>query len=149
LHIADVPRETLQDDVTPIPGLPPHLHVQQRCNRWGTWVIWQRRSGVVASGPQRVRSWWGMLILVRNVPQGWTDPRERCPVDQEEVRETAEAIRRLPEALRDVITAEHACTGTQEAKAMVLGISKRTYHRRVAEGYALLLGLMQDIAAGL
>ena len=139
------------EEETTIPGLPPHLHVIQRCNRWGTFILWQEYTGLQDSRPKAIRSWWGPLILDRNVAPNhtWEARRDPCPVDVQEVLETAEAVRRLPDVLRDVLTIEHTCSGTQEHKAMVLHISRTTYWRRCQSGYGLLMGLMNDVAAGL
>jgi hypothetical protein len=138
-----------------IPGLPPHQHVIGRCDRWGTFVLWTQHVGVWQCGPKPVRSWYGPMILDRNVAQKWQDERDKAPCDPVEAMETDKAIRRLPPELCAVITLEHAVRGTrqrpitQEMKAKMLEISRTTYWRRCNDAYRLLLGIMNDIACNL
>jgi hypothetical protein len=89
------------------------------------------------------------VVLDKNVAQGWRDPRELCPVDAQEALETDRAIRRLPPELNEIITIEHFVVGKQARKLEVLAMSRTTYWRRCNEAYGLLLGLMNDVAAGL
>jgi predicted DNA-binding protein (UPF0251 family) len=48
-----------------------------------------------------------------------------------------------------VITLEHCISAKQEKKAELLQISRTTYWRRCQEAYTRLMGLMNDVAAGL
>lgn len=153
----------LEEESVNVPGLSPHQHVIGRCNRWGTYLRWLKYSGVFELGPKPIRSWWGPVVLDGNVAQGWRDSRENCPVDAIECLETDRAVRRLPEELVTLMMAEHVVRlavrddkgrlrdrePTQQQKAEMAGVSRTTYWRRCNEAYGLLLGLMNDVAAGL
>jgi hypothetical protein len=160
---------SLPEPALNLPGVSFQEHVIWRLNRWGLFVMWQERkqrvSRVGNSGihigrsvttyravmPKHVTSWWGYLILDRNVAPNntWDDRAGMCPVSEEEAGVTAEAVSRLPPDLRDVITLEHICRGTLEKKAEMMGVSRRTYCRMCQRGYTLLLGLILDVEAGL
>jgi hypothetical protein len=127
------------------------------------------RAGLNGIRPKGITSWWGPLILDPNVAPNRTrdDELDLCPVDMREALETEQAIRRLPPDLMNVMWMEHATKylpglnfyvengrvmqrpATQEQKATVLKISRRTYCYRCSESYTVLLGLMNDISAGL
>lgn len=124
-----------------------HFYVIQRCNRWGTYALWHRNTGMRETKPKPMRSWWGPIVLDGNVEQLGRDARDVCPVDIAEALETGKCVLALPPHLRLAVTAEHTHSGTQEQKAQALGISRTTYWRRCQEAYTLLLGIMNDVAA--
>jgi hypothetical protein len=146
-----------------IPGVSLNTYVIGRCNRWGSYIRWLDYSGVFGSGPKPIRSWWGPVVLDKNVAQGWRDPRENCPVDAQEVLETDKAVRRLPEELSTLMMVEHVVRvrfrdekgrvkhrePSQQEKADMCEISRTTYWRRCNDAYGQLLGLMNDISAGI
>jgi len=135
-----------QEQVGGIPSVTNHSYCIMRCNRWGTYVRWLEYSGIFACGPKPLKASWGPLILDRNVPRSWVDPRELCPVDAIEALETDRAVRRLPSDLCYILSVEHISFSSQQAKAELLNMSRTTYWRRCGEAYGLLLGLMNDVA---
>lgn len=124
-------------------------YVISRLCRWATYVRWLSRGGVDPR-PAYLRSWWGKLVQARNPrPEGEPAVSDVCPVDIIEARETRRAIDALPEHLRETIIEEYLIGGTQKQKAEALHIDERTLRRRREQAHGLLLGLFNDIAAGL
>ena len=136
-----------------LPSVSLNTHVVSRCNRWGVYILYQHRSGAVHNcGPKHVVSWWGPLVQNPNVASHSRDPHQQgtpAGIDLTEVLETAEAIRRLGEPYRLTVTLEHTARGNQQAKAEFCGVSQPTFSRRLQVSYGFLLGLMNDVAAGL
>jgi hypothetical protein len=156
-------RISIQLDEEPAINLPsvlPLTHVSDRCFRWGIYLRWLESVGMLECGPRPVKSWYGPLILNPHVAQQARDSREKCPVSEEECLETDQAIRRLPDRLKELMFMEHVIdrvpdgrgrwrTVSQQEKADRLGIHRQTYWRWCNEAYGQLLGHMNDISAGL
>lgn len=124
-------------------------YVISRLCRWATYVRWLSRGGVDPR-PAHLRSWWGKLVSARNPrPEGEPAVSDVCPVDVVEARETRVAIDALPEHLRETVIEEYLIGGTAKQKADALGVDERTLRRRRDQAHTLLLGLFNDIAAGL
>jgi DNA-directed RNA polymerase specialized sigma24 family protein len=126
-------------------------YVVLRCNRWGAYVRWVKDHQTMWPGPGDPRSWWGPLILDRNVPH-----RDRVSLadvlptwlDVEEALETDRCVKALPYHLRDTCVREYVHSGDRRDKAAALGIETRTFRYRLVSAHALLLGLFNDAAAG-
>lgn len=116
-----------------------HTYVESRLHRWSFWV------SASSSGPRRVISWWGPMILDRNVAQRGRRPPAH--VDPTEAEETELAVRALSGELRDAIVEHWLKGGTMEQKALKLRCTRVTMYARIERANAKLLGYMNDIAA--
>jgi len=124
-------------------------YVILRCARWGQYVRWAERDKDRDPRPPRIGSWWGPIVLDGNVEQIGEGTADICPVDVAEGMETQQCVYALPEHLRDTIIEEYVVCGNQAQKADALGIDQRQYRRRLSESHTLLLGLFNDVAAGI
>lgn len=131
-----------------LPGISLNTYVVWRCNRWGVYVRWLERVSGPSPGPRYVESWW-RLILDGNVQHSGLRGKDNCPVDMAEAVETGKCIRALPEHLMDAMIEEHLIGGRQADKAKALDIDPKTFWSRCQNAYERLLGLMNDIAAGI
>ena len=124
-----------------------HTYVMERLNRWVIWCRWGPRPG-----PKPVASWYGPNVLDRSIEQHEIQRNPDCPVDQDEARETNEAVFALmviAEELYDVVIEAYIKGGTVEQKMRALGIrGVRSYYIRLDRAHAKLLGLFNDVAAG-
>lgn len=134
-----------------LPGVSLHTYVIFRCDRWGTYMRWLNKVSLGQLKPQYVKSWWGPMILDRNVER-IAIVREPGPegVDEREAIETGTCVIALEEDLRDALIEVHVNRGTWQQQCQALGgIDRTTLWRRKERAYAELLGLFNDVAAGL
>lgn len=96
-------------------------------------------------------SWWGPIILEGNVEQGGKGIKE-LEFEVTECLETDEAVRALrliaPDLYQAVIES-YLRGGTGEQKAKHLHCSRQTLYNRLDRAYGELLGLFNDLAAGI
>lgn len=125
-------------------------YVVFRCNRWGYFERWKANAGVTSSKPVEVESSWG-AILEGNVEQlDLVSSRDLCPVDMTEALETRACVAKLPIHLQLAVWKEHVVSGkTRKEKAYAIGIEPESFARRLTTAYGLLLGMFNDVAAGL
>lgn len=120
-----------------------YTHVSMRLVRCSQWT----RSGSFP-GPKRVRSWWGPMVLDRNVKRT-ADPERPLPVDINEAEETYLCVLVLgDQKLKDAVMEAYFHGGTVEQKCAALQCCKQTFYNRLERAYAELLGYMNDVAAG-
>lgn len=118
-------------------------YVEARLGRWARWYHWGPRPG-----PKRVISWYGPMILDRNVKQNGKVSLA-CPVDLDEAEETQKAVQALDPELRDIIFETYLKGGTVKQMMRACGIRKRdNYYLRLNRAYRQVLGYMNDVAAG-
>lgn len=119
-------------------------YVSMRLERCGRWA----RSGGFP-GPQRVRSWWGPMVLDRNVKRT-ADPERQIPVDATEAEQTYYCVLALGDPnLIDVVIEAYFKGGTVDQKCRALHCCKQTYYNRLERAQTELIGYMNDAAAGL
>lgn len=119
-----------------------HTYVEARLGRWAVWYRWGARPG-----PRPVRSWFG-AILDHNVEQiGGVSTS--CPVDINEALETNRAVMALSGELREAVFEGYLKGGSVEQKCRALGLrSRQSYYDRLNRAYGLVLGYLNDLAAG-
>jgi DNA-directed RNA polymerase specialized sigma24 family protein len=117
-----------------------HTYVESRLNRWSIWYLSGRRPG-----PDRVASWWGPMVLDRNVK---SELRAQPKVDPTETMETDRAVDALVFELRAAVHEVYLKGGTMEQKARALHCCRMTLHRRIERANITLLGYFNDQAAG-
>lgn len=83
-----------------------------------------------------------------NVQQSGRD-WDREVYDEVAAMDVDKAVDALPHYLRAAVYERYINRGTTEQQANALEISERTLYYRLEEANALLLGLLNDIAAGL
>lgn len=118
-----------------------HTYVEGRLGRWSYWVT----TSLTRGGPRRVTSWWGPMVLDRNVEQ--IGRRRTLRIDPTEAEETELAVRALPCELRDAVIQAWTKGGTNDQKAKACGCCRETFWRRLQRANVKLLGYMNDIAA--
>lgn len=120
-----------------------------RLVRWSRYVRWLHRGGTDPR-PAHLRSWWGKLVTARNPrPELGPSVSDVCPVDVHEALLTWKCVRALPEHLRETMTEEYIIGGSPAQVAEALGIDDRTLRRRRNQAHVLLLGLFNDVEAGI
>lgn len=119
-----------------------HTYVESRLQRWAAW-----NRETVKFGPQRVRSWWGPMVLDRNV--GRQGVPNAVKYDPTECQQTDQAVYALEHKLREVIVEHWLRGGTVEQSMKRLNCGKQTYYNRLARANHELLGYLNDQAAGI
>jgi hypothetical protein len=71
-----------------------------------------------------------------------------CPVDQDESQKTTRCVRALRVDLREVVVQRYLEGGTVEQQIMAIRCCLDTYYRRLNVAYFDLLGLFNDVEAG-
>ena len=121
-----------------------HTYVMVRLNQCVDWM----RSNAWP-GPKRVRSWWGPMVLDRNVKRT-ADPDRPAVVNDSEAEETLRCIMAIEDSdLRSAVIEAYFEGGTVDQKVNALGCCRKTYYNRLERAYTEILGYMNDIAAGL
>ncbi len=124
-------------------GLSLHTYVEARLGRWVRWYHWGARPG-----PKPVTSWYGPMIIDRNVEQLGRRSTS-CEVDIDEAEETNTAVNHLPHELRDTIHETYLRGGTVKQKCRALGLKRReSYYARLTRAYNTLLGYLNDLSVG-
>lgn len=126
-------------------GALQHTYVIARLNRWGHWHRQQKKLGL---GPKPARSWWYPIVIRPNVkPQrDW----DKIETDDNECFETDKAVDALSVELRETIREHFVKGGTVDQQRRALHLkSNQTIYDRLNRAYPLLLGMFNDIAAGL
>lgn len=124
-------------------------YVIMRLVRWSRYVRWLHRGGTDPR-PAHLRSWWGKLVQAKNPrPEIGPAVADVCPVDVAEALETWKCVKALPEHLYETMVEEYLIGGTQQQKAEALAVDVRTVLRRREQAHTLLLGLFNDVAAGI
>lgn len=133
-------------------GFRNDTYVMARLQRWAIYCIWHENLMTTSPKPRRVTSWLGRIISGRlgdpdNLPAVIQRP---CPVDVIEAQETERAVLALPERLRSVIVLEYLTNMgyLDKAKAMKPPGAFKSFYRRLERAHYELLGLMNDVAAG-
>lgn len=116
-----------------------HTYVEARLNRWSIWFHSGSRPG-----PRKVISWWGPMVLDRNVAQH----RTSVIVDPTEAQETDRAVHALAAELRAAVIEVYTRGGTMEQKARALRCCRDTVYVRLQRANVKLLGYFNDQAAG-
>ena len=96
------------------------------------WRVWYHAG--LCPGPQRVISWWGPMILDRNVAACCRE-RPEAVVDPTEAEFTDRAVLRLPSMLRNAVVEEWIREGTQHQKTQALRICRTTFYNRLERAY--------------
>lgn len=120
-----------------------NTYVDGRLNRWGAWYHAQARPG-----PKAVRSQMAGILA----KAGDGEIRARVVFDNSEALETDAAVYRLRDIERglfDAVIEYWIKSGTVEQKARALGIQPRAFYYRLDRAKLQLLGIFNDIAAGL
>lgn len=116
-----------------------HTYVEARLNRWCLWYLAGARPG-----PERVRSWWGPMVLDRNVKR---ELRAEPKVDPTEAIETDKAVDALVFELRAAVHEVYLRGGTMDQHARSLGCTRVTVYARLSRANVKLLGYFNDMAA--
>jgi DNA-directed RNA polymerase specialized sigma24 family protein len=119
-----------------------HTYVEGRLRRWAIWFHAGERPG-----PKRVISFWGPMILNRNVEQ--TNRPRTVSVDPTEAELTNRCVYALPRELLDVVLEVYTKGGTVEQKARALGCCRKTVYDRLDRVNIKLLGYFNDVEAGI
>lgn len=130
----------------------PPIYVMMRLNRWAVYCIWRESLLVRSPKPKRVRSWWGLILSNRvhdpdRLPVQVVRP---CPVDVVEAEETDRCVQALPEKLRCVIVLDYLTHMRKDERVRLMkpyGCAK-TYYNRLERAYHELLGMFNDVNAG-
>ena len=117
-------------------------YVDGRLTRWAAWY----HAGA-KPGPRAVRSWWGPMVLDRNVEQ--TDRRRTVSIDPSEAELTNRCVFALPRDLLAVVIEVYTKGGTMEQKARALGCCRDTVYVRINRAQIKLLGYFNDVEAGI
>ena len=129
----------------------PQTYVMVRLDRWVIYCIWKADLLVKDPTPDRARSWWWRLVTNRHMHDpGAGHARERpCPVDVIEAEETDRCVMALPAGLRRMVASAYLDPRPVRVKVAELGLGKMTYYRWLGRAYNELLGLFNDVAAGI
>lgn len=124
-------------------------YVIMRLVRWSRYVRWLHRGGTDPR-PAHLRSWWGKLVQAKNPrPEIGPAVADVCPVDVAEALETWKCVKALPEHLYETMVEEYLIGGSSVQISDALGIDTSTLWRRRNLAHSLLLGLFNDVAAGI
>ena len=131
----------------------PQTYVMMRLSRWAVYCIWRDALFIRSPKPKPVRSWWGLILSNRvhdpdRLPARVTRP---CPVDVVEAEETDRCVRLLDKKLLCVIVLQYLTCMRRELRvaAMKPAGCAKTYYNRLDRAHYELLGLMNDVAAGI
>lgn len=122
-----------------------HTYVIARLDRWAHWRRQQTKFGV---GPTSARSWWFPVVMRGNVKRvrDW----DKIETDDDECFETEKAVAALSVELRETIYEHFVKGGTAEQQKEALHVkSTHTIYDRLNRAYPILLGMFNDVAAGL
>lgn len=83
-----------------------------------------------------------------NVQNNWRD-WDREIYSEEDAVATDKAVDALPELMREAVFEHYILRGTVAQQCFHLGIEKSAFYERLDRANTLLLGYLNDIAAGL
>lgn len=118
-----------------------YIHVQL--------AIWGKAHG---SDSRRGLGWPSVSPMFRDVKHGGvygsTPPIGVSMTDRENIADTAAAVARLEAGKRQMVVEYYVVGGTGEEVAARLGMAKRTLYDRMHSLHQELLGLLNDVVAG-
>jgi DNA-directed RNA polymerase specialized sigma24 family protein len=114
--------------------------IEQRLECWRAWYHAGQRPG-----PPRVISWWGPMILDRNVAQSWRE-RTEAVADPTEAQLTDWAVRQLRPTLRNAVTEIYIKGGTMEQKARAQHCDRTTLYHRIERAHRELEVLLDNFS---
>lgn len=123
-------------------GLKLDTYVWAQLTNWSAW-----RRSTIKAGPPQLKSWWWPIVMRGNVQQIGRD-WDKEVYDELSAMATEKAVSALPHYLRVAVFERYINRGTCKQQCEALGYSERTLQGRLDEANTLLLGLMNDIAAG-
>lgn len=110
---------------------------------WGKWAVRNQDGGV---------GWGSCSPMFRDVPSGVMPGASRPPLgvggQASECEQTDAAVRRLPEADRNLLKEVYVVGGTTKAVAERLGWHRQRVPERLDAAGQRLLGLLNDVVAG-
>lgn len=135
-------------------GAVPQTYAMMRLNRWVIWMVWKIGQSTTDPRPRQVTSWWWKMVTVRHVQQFESGGKAvACPVDVLEAEETDRCVGALPPGLRRMIALAYLDRRPVDRKvadlvASGVKISRRGYFRYLDRAHQALIGLFNDVAAG-
>jgi hypothetical protein len=127
-------------------------YVMLRLNRWAMWVRWQSNgSGESDPRPHRVVSSMGKLMdgVLQRAGGSSMAARNICPVDVAEGAETDRCVHALPSWAYLTVQKDYLMRGTQESKALALGINARAFRYRRSAVLVMMMELINLAGADL
>ncbi|MGY1490735.1 hypothetical protein ACW4YW_15115 [Methylobacillus pratensis] len=112
-------------------------YVAGRLKVWADWRIRRDQGGV--GYPRKVA-----FLKVAPTPAGfWT------PEMDSQAYEMEQCVMALDEVLYDAVVACYLHTTSLDQKLIFCGCKKDTYYRRINQAHKVVLGFMNDLAAGM
>lgn len=120
-------------------------YINKRLEEWARWRVSDRALvrhalGVKNCWPQMLKDDKDQVKLERHGTLVPFNDLDCCEMDR--------AVCALPVDLKLVVTEVYCRVGTTESVARRCGVSRMTLHRRLDRAHWLLLGWLNDIAAG-